>query len=581
MKKLIALFLCLVMVLGLVACSAKEETKVEEPTPEVAETKEPEATPEEVVPEKPEEVAPELGTLPLVSEETTITIGLPQQATTEDYETNEYTKWLEEQTGLNLDFVYFSSDSSEMVTQLNLMIAGGETLPDILWGMKGVDAALMYELGEDGYLVDIKDYFTDYGYYFWEEYEYVEEADRAGIFQYGANPSNGALYAFPRYSNGGVDTANNMAVINTAWLEAIGAEMPTNVDELYEVLKKFVTEDPNGNGVADEMGLVGYEDGYRADIIQYVINAFVYCLDDDFFNVTNGEIWVPYTTDEYRQAMIYLNKLYTEGLITPMFYTITDKSELTALMTPADGTAKVGIGAAHPSLHYEKDNAVIFEYAALAPLEAATELGGYAAIRGSTYQYDTFVTADCADPVLAFKLLDFMCGQESFLRQRNGTYGVHWDWADEGTTSSIGNPATIKAIDASVYSNQNNVCWHDTRATITTAARNSTAANVDITTWAGYKSKLAADILNGQKAIGNPAEVAHKIIYTTDEQAYVSSVATQIEDYVAEARAMFISGVMNPSDDAAWESYLANLEAQGLSQYVATAQTAYTRMTAE
>lgn len=573
MKKLIALFLCLVMVLSLAACGAKEEIKVEEPASEPA--------PEMAVPEQPEEPAPELGTLPLVTEETTLTIGIMQSANTEDYETNEYTQWLEEQTGLNLDFVYFSGDSEEAVTQLNLMIAGGEKLPDILWGMKGVDAPLMYELGEDGYLVDIKDYFTDYGYYFWEEYEYVEEADRAGIFQYGVDPSNGALYAFPRYANGGVDVANSMAAINTKWLEAVGAEMPTTVDELYEVLKKFVTEDPNGNGVADEMGLVGYEDGYRTDIVSFIINAFVYCLDDNFFNVTDGEVWVPYTTDEYRQAMIYLNKLYSEGLITPMFYTITDKAELTALMTPADGVAKVGIGAAHPSLHYEKDNAITFEYAALAPLQAATDLGGYAAIRGSTYEYNTFVTVDCADPVLAFKLLDFMCGQASSLRQRNGTYGVHWDWADEGTTSSVGYPATIKAIDASVYSSQNNVCWHDMRATITTAARNSTAANLDLETWSGYKSKLAADILNGQKVVGGPAEVAHKIIYNTEEQEYVSSVKTQLEDYVAEARAMFISGVMNPNDDAAWESYLANLETQGLSQFVATAQTAYTRMIAE
>ena len=92
MKKLIALFLCLVMVLGCFAgCGKQEEPKVEEPAPSTTETKEPEAKPEEVVPEKPEETAPELGTLPLVTEETTITIGLPQQANTEDYETNEYT----------------------------------------------------------------------------------------------------------------------------------------------------------------------------------------------------------------------------------------------------------------------------------------------------------------------------------------------------------------------------------------------------------------------------------------------------------------------------------------------------------
>jgi len=378
MKKLIALLLALVMVLSMVACGAKKE----EPAQDAEETPEAPAqdsTPaQDVVPEKPEEPAPELGVLPLTEEEVTITIGLMQNSNTEDYETNEYTLWLEEQTGINLEFKYFSNDEGEAVTQLNLMIAGGEELPDILWGMKGVDAALMYELGEDEYLVDVKNYFSDYGYWFWEEYEYVPEADKEAIFQYGMDPSNGALYAFPRYAEGGVDLVDSMAVINTAWLEAIGEEMPTNVDELYTVLQKFASEDPNGNGAADEIPLVGYEGGYRADIIQWIINAYVYCLDDEFFNVTDGEIWVPYTTDEYRQAMIYLNKLYSEGLISPMFYTITDKSELTALMTPSDGVAKAGVGAAHPSLHYETDNALIFEYSALSPLEAATELGGYA-----------------------------------------------------------------------------------------------------------------------------------------------------------------------------------------------------------
>jgi len=581
MKKLIVLFLCLVMVLGLVACGAKEEPKVEEPAPEVAETKEPEAAPEEVVPEQPEEVAPELGTLPLVTEEATITIGLRQNANTEDYETNDYTKWLEEQTGVNLEFVYFSNDADEAKTQLNLMIAGGETLPDILWGMSGIDTALMYELGQDGYLVDLKDYFTEYGYWFWEEYEYVPEADQAGIFQYGTDPSNGAFYAFPRYSTGGGDRANNMPVINTTWLEAIGEEMPTNVDDLYTVLKKFATEDPNGNGVADEMALLGYEDGYRTDIIQWIINAYVYCLDDDFFNATDGQIWVPYSTDEYRQAMIFLNKLYAEGILSPLFYTLSDKSEYAALMMPADGTAIAGVASVQTTLHFPSESEVMYQYAAMPALDAATELGGYAAIRGATYEYNTFITADCADPVLAFKVLDFMCGQESYIRNRYGIEGVHWEWAEEGAVTSLGIPAAIKSIDGTAYANQNNICWHDTRANITSSTRTGTAANLDLESWSGRRSALYASIYNTQAACSQPEEVVHTIIYNTEEQAYVSSVQTQIEDYVAEARAMFVSGVTNPNDDAAWEAYLANLESLGLSQFVATAQSAYTRMTAE
>ncbi|MBP3587993.1 MAG: hypothetical protein J6J51_03065 [Clostridia bacterium] len=581
MKKLIALFLCLVMVLGLVACGAKEEPKVEEPAFEVAETKEPEAAPEEVVSEQPEKVAPELGTLPLVTEEATITIGVRQSPNTEDYETNDYTKWIEEQTGVNLDFVYFSNDKDEAKTQLNLMIAGGEKLPDILWGHTGIDTALMYELGEDGYFVDLKDYFTEYGYWFWEEYEYIPEADQAAVFQYGTDPSNGAYYAFPRYTTGGGDRANSMPVINTAWLEAIGEEMPTNVDDLYTVLKKFATEDPNGNGVADEMALLGYEDGYRTDIIQWIINAYVYCLDDEFFNATDGQIWVPYTTDEYRQAMIFLNKLYAEGILSPLFYTLAEASEYAALMMPADGTAIAGVASVQTTLHFPSESEVMYQYAAMPALEAATELGGYAAIRGSTFEYNTFITADCADPVLAFKLLDFMCGQESYLRSRFGVKDVHWKWAEEGMVTSMGIPAAIEVIDNTVYANQNNVCWHDTRANVTSVERVGNAANLDLESWTGRRSALYASIFNTQDACAKPEEVVHKIVYNTEEQAYVSSVETQIEDYVAEARAMFVSGVTNPNDDAAWETYLTNLESLGLSQYVATAQSAYTRMTAE
>lgn len=95
------------------------------------------------------------------------------------------------------------------------------------------------------------------------------------------------------------------------------------MDELYEVLKKFATEDHNGNGKADEIPLVGIDVNYRSDVVEFLVNAFVYCNDTNVFNVTDGKVWVPYTTDEYRQALIYLNKLYSEGLLSPLFYTIS------------------------------------------------------------------------------------------------------------------------------------------------------------------------------------------------------------------------------------------------------------------
>ncbi|MBR6825808.1 MAG: extracellular solute-binding protein, partial [Oscillospiraceae bacterium] len=303
MKKIIAMLLALVMLLGcLAACNQTPPDQTKDTTP-------PKENTEYVAPTQNTDPKEELGKLPLTEEDVTITIGLPQSANTEDYETNDYTLWLEEKTGINLEFKLYSGDKSEAITQLNLEVAGDEKLPDIIWGFSAIDNSLMYELGEDGYLVDLKDYYSKYGYWFWEEMASVPENDQKALFQYGTDPSNGAFYAFPRYVSQGSDAPNTRPGINVTWLEAVGAEMPTTVDELYEVLKKFAAEDPNGNGKADEIPLLGSSKCYRTDTVQWIINAYVFCMDEYFFNATDGEIWVPYTTEEYRQALVYLNKL--------------------------------------------------------------------------------------------------------------------------------------------------------------------------------------------------------------------------------------------------------------------------------
>lgn len=586
MKKLIAILLSLLLVLGCFAGCAKTETPPEEaPAAETPEEPEAPAEGEDATPEEtPDaESSGEQAALPLVSEgeEATITIGLPQLALTEDYETNDYTLWLEEQTGIDLEFVYFSNDQTEQVTQLNAMIAGGDELPDILWNLEGVDPSLMYELGEDGYILDLTDYFEQYGNYFWVAYNMVDASQKDQIFQYGKDPSNGALYAFPRFQESQVDACNTLVTINQNWLDAVGAEVPTTVDELYEVLKKFATEDPNGNGKSDEIPLAGIYNEYRSNITEWIINAFVYCNDDVFVNATDGEIWSPYTTDEYRQALIYMNKLYSEGLMSPLTFSMTQNSEMAALCTPADGEALVGVAGGHPMLTFSQDDDNMYEYAPIGPLSAATDLGGYAAWYGHTYQYCTFITEDAEDPVLAFKLLDFMCSQESVFRMRYGEEGVHWVRAEEGAVGALGTPATITVIDSSAYGGQNNVNWHAVGSVCVPLALMTTSYEED-GSWSSIRDgRLCYDERKLYDAAQQKDEIIYKIIYTSEENELVSSVLQQLKDYVDEARALFVSGVMDPNKDADWETYLSNLSAQGLDDYLDVTQTAYARMTGE
>ena len=185
-RSLIALLLCIVLVAGLfTGCGKKDEPVAADP---IVENKEPakEETPAEETPVE-QTPAEETARLPLVKdgENVTLTIGVVQSSKVEDYNTNEYTLWLEEQTGIDLEFVYFSSTTSEYVTQLSLMVAGGEELPDILWNFGGLTSssmAPMYEYGEDGYFVDLAPYFETDAYYWNEAYEKLlsEEGSRSG-----------------------------------------------------------------------------------------------------------------------------------------------------------------------------------------------------------------------------------------------------------------------------------------------------------------------------------------------------------------------------------------------------------------
>ena len=586
MKKWIAILLCLALMLGAMSACSNNNDKPTDPVPTTTEKQEPDTTTKEgEQTAEPTEPAPVAGKLPLVDEPTTIRIGIPQRENVPDYDENAYTKWLEEVTGVNLEFVFFSVDETEQVTQLNLMISSGkEKLPDILWGFGGVSNSLRNELGEDGYLVDLMGYMNDLAYWSKEiRATYFTEDEAAKVIQYGIDPNNGALYAFPGYEEGKTDALNTHALINQKWLDAVGEKVPTTVDELYTVLKKFAEMDPNGNGQKDELPLTGSDTRYRADILEYIINAYVYCCDANIYNQTDGKIWVPYTTDEYREALKFCNKLYKEGLLSPLFYSINANPELIALNTPSDGVAIAGVIAGHMTVFNEKDNELLFDYTVLPPFKAETKLGGYAPMTGASFSYNCFITSDAQDPELCFKLLDFMSSRESYLHAYYGIEGTDWERAPEGTVDpESGRPVDAYVLVPGIYAgtDKNNHCWHQMRG-IYNSMKMPTAISKDVdpTTYAARKNALMTSIRAAYDKVGMPDNPFQRCIYNAKEDEVIAEYQTGLKDYFAEARALFVSGVMDPNNDADWNTYLQNLKSLGLDDVLDAVQEAYTRMT--
>ena len=192
-------------------------------------------------------------------EDLTLTVGIPQNASVEDYDTNAFTLWLEEASGIDLEFELYMPMENDYKSKLNTSMVSGDELPDILFGFN-LGRKFYQDMGEDGYLVDLAPYFSDkegVAKIWWERFETLDDYYQELVLRNLWDDEEDNIWAMPRVEYSTYDVQDFQIFINHVWLEKLNLKMPTNTDELYEVLKAFKTKDPNGNGKADEIPLLG------------------------------------------------------------------------------------------------------------------------------------------------------------------------------------------------------------------------------------------------------------------------------------------------------------------------------------
>ncbi len=562
MKRLLALFLAAIMLLGLVACGGSGEN------PGTAQTN--------AAVDDGEEYKGEMPIVKPGDEPITLTIGIKTGGNVTDYKDNDYTKWIEEQTGLNLEFVQFNCTNAENTTQLALMIASGERLPDIV-GLGGISTIQTLEYGRDGYFIDLSPYFGKYDYYHKEAFERLFPDDpsvRETMMRCMTEPSTGAIYTFPLMENAPGDTPVCHAWINGTWLKNLGLEMPRTISELHDVLVAFRDKDPNGNGKADEIPMIGKADSGYVDILRVLINAYIYWDHRYHFNVAeDGKLYTPYTEDEYRQALTTINDWVKEGLISTLTWT-QSAAELKALFNPGEEEPELcGVITGH-TVHFLPGNRALYDYDPLPPLKAETPRGGYGARSDYTYEMMIRITSDCQHPVEAFKLLDFLCCDESFLRCRYGVPGRDWEFIDDPTEDPRG-AKMMRTMGDDTWTTQNNVHWHATW-TINDYTYHRSKGNGE--EWAKLKGQKNAQNLQNYKDAGMPEKRFTNVAYTLEEYEKLADIQKELIDFIKDRRAQFCTGTMDPRDDAQWQAYLDGLKGLNYDEWVSIAQTAYDRM---
>lgn len=529
------------------------------------------------------------GVLPIVTEPVTLTIALIKQGNVVDYDTNTFTKWVEEKTGIDLEFVYLPSEETE--TKIEMMMGADEKLPDIICA--GLGTSIDY-YGMSGKLANIADYFDDYGYFYYDflqKYTTQDDIDQMDKYMYAVD---GNVYGWPELTTQwrGV-VCENGYYINKTWLDNLGLDVPTTTDELYDVLVAFRDQDPNGNGIADEIPCVGFQSyERRGDMVGYLLNAFTYYpyswVKDCRYVIENGEVTSACLKEEYREGLRFCKKLVDEGLLSPLSFTQKDTELQAMIQLPADEVSIVGMFATHFSsggvgmggASAEYPHAL--EYIALAPV-TGPEGVCYWARWNNNYSSQTAISATCEHPEVAFRLLDFLSSAEAYLNGRYGQEGDAWSWAEEGALDDTNRQAAFHDLKTergeTTYwaADKQNEIW---RCVIPldepTLFRNVAATNPD-----PYK-QYVTDTFNEaclQRDGLEPEETYKTYRYNAEEQAIVDQFQAELYNKQNDWRTWFVTGEKDL--DADWDAFIQEQYDLGLQQLLDVCNAYYERSKAQ
>ncbi|WP_062353789.1 ABC transporter substrate-binding protein [Bacillus kwashiorkori] len=219
-------------------------------------------------------------------------------------------KRLEEQTGVHIEWQNYTREA--FGEKRNLALASGE-LPDAIFdaGFSNYD---LLKYSKDGSIIPVEDLIDNY----MPNFKKVLE-QRPEYRSYITAP-DGHIYSFPWIEELGhgierIQVIGGLPWINVEWLNNLGLEMPTDYEELKEVLMAFKTQDPNGNGQPDEIPMGTIINGWDQD--PAIILGSIGLGDNGDHTIVTEEGKVLFTAmqEGYKEQIKYLNELYELGLI--------------------------------------------------------------------------------------------------------------------------------------------------------------------------------------------------------------------------------------------------------------------------
>ncbi len=457
---------------------------------------------------------------------------------------------LEEKHGVDIVWdVYFNADWAE---QKALLLGANNDLPDAFWGsitLNDTDVTqnkpAFLELTDliEANMPNLTKIFSEV------PEMYAVSVDR-----------NGEIYSLPKQLPLR-PVVGDLMFINQTWLDNLGLEMPTNIDELETVLTAFVNDDPNGNGENDEYGYSYQEslDGALRHIL-LPFGTMVSRAGNYMGMIDDAPVFMP-IEDNYKEAAIWYQGLYEQGLIDTEVF--TQDGSLYDGKTKGEDGALVGI-----TFGWTADAQVggtnMNDFAVVSPI-AGPDGQRYAESDPSFLDLsrnELILTINCEDPAKLLQWADEFYTDEVTLQTYYGSVSEGKITETDGQYELL-IPDDGMSLDTSAWS----FSFRDHGPKYMDPAFYE---NVTLPTEQGDGVKLAMEDEVKEFA----AETFPVVSYTDEQNIELATLKTDITDYVENTFARWISD-SSVDIEAEWADYLAQLDAMGLQRYIEIQTEAY------
>ncbi len=482
--------------------------------------------------------------MPIVKEPITVKFFAPKRFASQKL--NDIMIWNEYKKMTNINVEWNDVSREQLAEKKNIILASGE-YPDVFYGSRFSSSDLQ-KYGQQGVFIKLNDLIDNYAP------NIKRILDQNPDIKKAMTMPDGNIYALPTITDPSFTAMRSGTFLwfQKQWLDKLGISEPKSTEEFYNFLKQVKEKDPNaipigGSSIDNLIGLIKGSWGLG--------NRGLSHPNVDVDPKTGDLRYIP-TALEYKEMLQYLNKLYSEGLL--------EKDTFSANADQFIANGMQGKYAAHAGYNPEatlKQKGYIGGLTLKGPHEDQLYANVGATV-GSSGQF--VITQNNKNPEATMRWVDYLYSDEGakmfFMGFENVTYKKMADGQYEFVDEIKNNPKGLTQDQAAAQ----------------------------YLTWpgGGYPGILKQQFFKGSEGMPASVEAVKKVesqfpeeiwtpfVYTQEETDKMSALKADIETYVTEMQAKFITGNVPFTE---WDKYTATLKKMGLEEYMEIYKAAYER----